>query len=363
MIVMEKKRRKKKGIAAEVTAAGFNMLRNLVKYHLFKQQSLHPLYVVWHPTLRCNLCCSFCDDGTGRKYPEVSRPELATDEALHLLELLRAVSRAIYFTGGEPFVRKDFPYLLRQAREMGFRLIFVNTNLTLRRPLERALDDINVLVVSLGSTDCAKYDRVIRGAPGQTARILENLEQCARWQADGGPLVVVNCVVSADRVADARSVYQLCQQLGIWFSPVPEVKGLYMDPRLTADPQYLQMVDEWLAAKKKGAMIYGSPSGLETLLKMRPFRCYPPLAPQIFPNGDLLYPCKPLSKVTCNILELGSFNKAWQESLKAYPPMPTCDNRCHMTCFINNSQWMEHPLEMVWENLGTVRRAQKNKGQ
>lgn len=352
--------RRKKGIARGVAGAAFTMASNLLTYHLLGKKHFKPLYVVWHPTLRCNLSCSFCDDYTGKKYPELSRPELSTPEALRLLELLRAACRAIYFTGGEPFVRKDFPILLRRSRQLGFRPICVNTNLTLRAPLEAAVRDIDVLVVSLGSTDCAGYDRVIQGAPGQTARILENLEQCVRWQANQGPLIVVNCVISADRLGDARSVYNLCQQWGIWFSPAPEIKGVYMDSRLLADPQYLQMVDEWLAAKKEGAMIYGSVRGLEILLKGRSFRCCPPLAPQIYVNGDLLYPCKPLRKTTFNILELGSFAKAWQKSLKEFSPIPTCDNRCHMACFINNSQWMEHPLEMIRENLDTLR--QSNRG-
>lgn len=346
----------KKNMIRGISTGVITMMGNLARYHLFRQKRLSPVYVVWHPTLRCNLSCAFCDDGKGRKYPDVIQPELNTHDALKLLELLRAASRAIYFTGGEPFVRKDFPELLKYSHELGFQPIFVNTNLTQRGPLEAAVHNIDVLVASLGSTDCAGYDRVIRGSRGQTARILENLAYFVRQQGRGGPLVIVNCVVSANRIHDAWSVYELCKQLGAWFSPVPEIKGCYMDPLLSADAGYRQTVAKWLAEKKEGAGIYGSLRGLEILLNERPFRCYPQLAPQIYPNGDLFYPCKPLGKTTYNVLALSSFKRALEKSLNEFSAMPDCDNRCHLACYVSNNQWMEHPLEMVRENLHMIGR-------
>jgi MoaA/NifB/PqqE/SkfB family radical SAM enzyme len=334
-----------------VASASLTTLHNWVGYHIFGQEDLHPLYVVWHVTLRCNLACAFCDDGTGKKYPEVRYPELKTPEAVRLLELIRAASRSIYFTGGEPFVRKDFPLLLRCSQQLGFWPIFVNTNLSLRSPLEAAIRYIDVLVVSLGSTNASKYDLVLGSRPGQTARILKNLRRCARWQAEGGPRVVINCVISADRVEDARSVFNFCREQGLWFSPVPEIRKVYVDPRLLASREYERLVEEILTAKKEGATVYGTLRGLETLLRARPFQCYPTLAPQLYPNGDLFYPCKILRRMAGNILTEGSFEAAWRLGRARYSAMPPCDNRCHLTCYVNDNQWMEHPVEIAWENI------------
>jgi MoaA/NifB/PqqE/SkfB family radical SAM enzyme len=296
------------------------------------------------------LACRFCDDGTEKKYPEVQYPELGTAEALRLLELIREACRSIYFTGGEPFVRRDLPRLLGRSRELGFWPIFVNTNLSLREPLEAAIHDIDVLVVSLGATDESKYDLVIQGRPGQTARILENIRFCARRRANGGPLVVVNCVVCPDRVADARSVLNFCREQGLCFSPMPKIRGVYVEPQLLADSEYRWFVEEILAAKREGALVYGSLRQLETLLQARPFQCYPTMVPQVYPNGDLFYPCKQLRQKATNILGNSSFEEAWRSGRKRFSPMPACDNRCHMTCYVNDNQWMEDLLEIAREN-------------
>lgn len=291
------------------------------------------------------------DDGTGKKYPQVRYPELQTLEALRLLELIRAASRSIYFTGGEPFVRKDFSLLLRRSKQLAFWPVFVNTNLAYPNLPEAAIRDVDVLIVSLGSTHESRYDEVLESRPGQTRLILENLRRCAKWQADGGPRVVVNCVVSSDRVEDARSVFAFCNEYNLWFSPVPENRGVYVDKQLLSNPEYDKFVEEITKAKKSTGRIYGSPRGLETLLRARRFQCYPTLAPRVYPNGDLFYPCHPLRQRAANILEEGSFSKAWRAGSERFSPMPPCDNRCHLPCYVNNNQWMEHPLEMVSEHL------------
>ena len=337
---------------AGVFGAALTVLRNLARYHLRGERDLSPLYVVWHVTLRCNLRCEFCDDAKGRKYPDVRYPELGTADGLRLINLIRAACRSIYFTGGEPFVRSDFPELLRYSRQLGFWPIGVNTNLSLWEPLQAALrnHDIDVLVASLGSTDESKYDVLLGGRCGQTARILENLSRSARWQAEGGPRVVVNCLISAGRVQDARSVLAFCHEKRLWFSPIPEIHSVYVDPALLASPEYQHLVDDILEAKKRGDRIYGSLRGLETLLRARVFRCYPTQAPQLYPNGDLFYPCKPLWQITANVLEQGSFKRAWSTGRERFSPMPSCDNRCHLACYVNDTQWMEHPVEIAHDN-------------
>jgi MoaA/NifB/PqqE/SkfB family radical SAM enzyme len=341
--------------AAGVASASLTVLRNLVECHLLRRKSLHPLYVVWYVTLRCNLACVFCDDGTGKKYPELRYPELKTAEALRVLELIRAACKSIFFTGGEPFVRKDFPILLRRSRELGFWPIFVNTNLSLPKLPETAIRDIDVLIVSLGSTEESKYDQILQSQPGQTRLILNNLKSCARWQADGGPRIVINCVISSNRVADARSVLTFCQEQGFWFSPVAENRGIYVDTKLLTRQDYGKLVEEILTAKKDGKRIYGSLRGLEKLLKARPFQCYPTMVPCVYPNGDLFYPCHPLRQKAANILVKESFEDAWRLGCEQFSPMPPCDNRCHLPCYIYNNQWMEHPLEMVREHFRVAR--------
>ncbi len=330
--------------------AGLALIRDLVRSRLSDAAPLRPLYAVWYVTLRCNLACSFCDDGKGEKYPAVRCLELGTADAQRLLRVIRRGCGSIYFTGGEPLVRKDLPELLASARQLGFWPIFVNTNLSLPQLSHETLGTADVLIVSLGSTDEAKYDQVIGGRPGHTRRILENIKTFAESQALGGPQVVVNCVISAGRVEDARSVWELCREQRVWFSPVAENLGAHVDEQLFLDPAYGTLVDDILAARQRGEWIYGSRRGLATLLRARPFRCYPSLTPHIYPNGDLLSPCHPLRHRATNILEKGSFSAAARAAGDQTTSAP-CGNRCHLPCYVTNNAWMEHPLEMLLENL------------
>jgi hypothetical protein len=123
-----------------------------------------------------------------------------------------------------------------------------------------------------------------------------------------------------------------------------------VDPALLASPENQRLVDDILEAKKRGDRIYGSLRGLETLLRARVFRCYPTQAPQVYPNGDLFYPCKPLWQIAANVLEQGSFKRAWSTCRERFSPTPSCDKRCHLACYVNDTQWVEHPVDIARDN-------------
>jgi len=335
-----------------VAGAALTIVQGLVRTQLFGGQPARPLYVVWYTTLRCNLACAFCDDSWGEKYPAIRYPELGTADARSLLRTIRRNCGSIYFTGGEPLVRKDFAELLANARELRFWPIFVNTNLDFPNLKRASLSHADVIIVSLGSTNETANDRIIGGRHGHTHRIVDNIRMCAREQAHSGPRVMVNCVICPGRVEDARSVFEFCQAERIWFSPVAVNRGPYVDANLLDDPAYRPLVHDILAAKQRGERIYGSHRGLRTLLGARPFRCYPTLTPHIYPNGDLLCPCHPLRHKAVNILEKGSLRAASQAAEES---LTTCDNRCHLPCYVTNNGWMEHPLEMVLENFRVAR--------
>jgi MoaA/NifB/PqqE/SkfB family radical SAM enzyme len=88
--------------------------------------------VHWEITNGCNLRCKHCLSSSG-----IARiGELTTEESLTALETFReaGVSRA-YFTGGEPFSRKDFLSILEHASALGMRSTVI-TNATLLQEAE-----------------------------------------------------------------------------------------------------------------------------------------------------------------------------------------------------------------------------------
>jgi MoaA/NifB/PqqE/SkfB family radical SAM enzyme len=72
----------------------------------------------------CNNRCRFCVQGDKRS----RYPELSTQEAKKRLAAARSHSDEVVFTGGEVTIRKDLVDLVAYAKELGFRLIQIQSN-------------------------------------------------------------------------------------------------------------------------------------------------------------------------------------------------------------------------------------------
>lgn len=124
-----------------------------------------------HPTRRCNLRCAHCYSSSG--------PELRTE--LGVEQLTRAVHDAaalgygqLSLSGGEPFLYRDLPQLLRCAHEagMGTTAVTNGTVLTARR-LEAVAPHLDVLAVSVDGTPAA-HD-LVRGSSTAFSRMRRGL--------------------------------------------------------------------------------------------------------------------------------------------------------------------------------------------
>ncbi len=75
-----------------------------------------PLYVQYYITARCNLRCQQCNV----IYANSNVGEAGTEKTIEAINNLGALgTNVILFTGGEPFVRKDLPTLVKAAIESG----------------------------------------------------------------------------------------------------------------------------------------------------------------------------------------------------------------------------------------------------
>ncbi len=73
---------------------------------------------------QCNNRCKFCVQGDKRYH----YPDKTTDELKQLLLEGRKDADEVVFTGGEPTIRKDLPELVRYARDVGYKLVQIQTN-------------------------------------------------------------------------------------------------------------------------------------------------------------------------------------------------------------------------------------------
>lgn len=133
-------------------------------------------------TDRCDFRCTYC---MSEKMDFLPRSEiLSLEESLSVAEAFVSLGvDKIRLTGGEPLVRKDFPWLAARIRELpGLRELALTTNGSqlagLAAPLAQAgVDRVNI---SLDSLDPATFKRITR--TGDLRQVLEGLEaSLAAW--------------------------------------------------------------------------------------------------------------------------------------------------------------------------------------
>src|SRR5579871_516457 len=75
-----------------------------------------PVHVVWELTLACDLKCVHCGSRAGHRRPD----ELSTQECLEVVDALaRLGTREISLIGGEAYLRKDLPEIIRAVHNHG----------------------------------------------------------------------------------------------------------------------------------------------------------------------------------------------------------------------------------------------------
>lgn len=144
-------------------------------------------------TDRCNLRCHYCmpEGGVTLRPPE---------EILRLEEIARLVEVAvglginrIRFTGGEPLVRKNFPYLVASTASLpGVEEVALTTNGTLLAPKAEELKKAGLarVNISLDTLNPEKFALLTRG--GDLGSVLEGISAALRW---GLEPVKINVVI------------------------------------------------------------------------------------------------------------------------------------------------------------------------
>jgi MoaA/NifB/PqqE/SkfB family radical SAM enzyme len=334
-----------------------NYGRNLVR--LWRQAPwLYPQVVTYYVTTRCNLNCVYCEDFGARRNDQAS-PSLELGQAVQLLRLLRRSVDSVILTGGEPLLYPDIVALVTCARrELKFREITLLTNSVLLPHHEALLPALHRLVVSVDAADPAQWSTIIQ-APESTAQaIFDNLRRYAQRQRELGYRLIVNCVLTPETLPAAEGVLEFCQAHNLLISFSPQAVRNWPRYDLLVSEDYRAFIRRLLALKKQGAPILGSQIYLRTLLEMQPYACYPTLAPRIMPSGDLVYPCRPIEKEgrshggrPCNLLAVGSLERALEIAQNDYGPPPRLCASCFQQCYAEPSLMQAQPLALLSEWL------------
>jgi MoaA/NifB/PqqE/SkfB family radical SAM enzyme len=335
-------------------------LRNLCRAHVLQGRLLEPMAVTWHATHRCNLRCAFCDDGRGNCYAEMPEEHaMSTAEAKQVLGLARRKVSTLFVTGGEPLLRRDLEELVAWAKtEAGFAFVGMVTNGLLLRRHEALLDHLDDLAISLHTLDEDRGDELL-GAPGATRTIVEAARRYGALARRAGFGFSVSCVARPEQLADAREVMHFCFEHGIAYTVMPQSVGPYPHPRLLDNPEYVALIDDVIAEKRRGQPVYGSLAYYRCIRDFERFRCYPTVNLRIFPAGELIYPCLPLDKSAGSLVGAASLDAVIAEGVARHGGVPICDRRCFASCWVEPAFAIRFPLAVLHENLGLVHRLRR----
>lgn len=170
-----------------------------------------PVSGTFELTARCNFDCKMCYVHRQDAAALIPR-ELTADQWLSIASDARdAGLMFLLLTGGEPFIRQDFPYLWRELQKFGFK-ISVNTNASLYNDELRALfreyrpTRINVSLYG-GSEET--YRRLCGRASYET--VVRNLRS---MKQDDLP-VRLNLSLTPFNVDDAQAVDAISREIGL----------------------------------------------------------------------------------------------------------------------------------------------------
>ncbi len=150
-------------------------------------------------TDRCNLRCTYCMPERGMAFAQREQL-LSYEELLLLVDTLGELGISkVRLTGGEPFVRTDLPYFLKELRKRIFlEQISITSNLTLIRPhLDELLDlDIRDINVSLDALDKQKFFDITRRDE------FDEVSKSLHLMIEKGFNLKLNCVVMKGKNED-----------------------------------------------------------------------------------------------------------------------------------------------------------------
>jgi MoaA/NifB/PqqE/SkfB family radical SAM enzyme len=319
---------------------------------------LRPLAFTYCITARCNLNCAYCEDFGASRNAEAEVPPRLSD-ALQVLRGIRHCTDSLIITGGEPLLYPDITPMIRQARqELRFRHITVLTNGLRLTQHEAILPTIDRLIISLDTTDAARLSQIIGASLDSSKTILENIPKYSQRQHLDHFQLVINCVLTPDTVTGAQEMLDFATKHRFLISFSPQAVHNWPHYDLVTSDAYKGFIDHLIKLKKSGAPILGSLAYLRTIRDLIPYSCYPTLIPRVMPNGELVFPCRPIEREKnshggrpCNLRDVKSWDAALKRATQLYGLPPRVCSSCYQQCYAEPSLMQAQPLSMLWELL------------
>lgn len=243
-------------------------------------------------TDRCQLKCTTCTKWKAAS-DALAQEELTTEEwkkvILNLYHWLGEGAN-IWFSGGEPFLRKDIFELASYAASLGLHVSSMTNAYSIGHLHEEIMDSsIEVLSISLNAVNDPKIHDWSRGREGAYEKTVESLLELTRLREEKGinKFVSIAAIILPENLEEIIPLaeyvkehhisgisYQLLDDSAI-FRSCREVKGIDTDHYIL--PQELrrkyhdmsqrgtEVINQLIELKKKGYVIYNSYEQLEAM--------------------------------------------------------------------------------------------------
>jgi MoaA/NifB/PqqE/SkfB family radical SAM enzyme len=203
-----------------------NLVRSFLRSRvrtLFDENPVHPLFVHFECTYRCNMKCAFCN--IWRK--NLFKNEATTSELeQRLLECWDLGCSLVSFTGGEPLLRKDLGKMLEfSSRKLGLFTGLVTNGILLDKNMDVLSKYVDALAVSFDVNHKQTFNRT-RGVDA-FEKVKKNIEYARRMGVEIELLSVITKETFEfidDTIEFAKSL-----ELPIHFSPVDNVPREFME--------------------------------------------------------------------------------------------------------------------------------------
>lgn len=272
-----------------------------------------PYSIGWFITNVCNYKCRHCNMSSGERLHD----ELTTKEALALVAKLAKIrTHSIFFTGGEPFFRKDFVRVADEALAHGIHVhVTTNGSCLSEEMIKRHVVKYSSVRVSLDSCHAEKHDQW-RQTNGAYKAALKIIRLLVEYRVE----VSVSMCVARWNVCELPEMLSLLETMGVrqltlpLFSP--DGRGRSMPDMALSPFEVRTLLESIRLLRKEHASVSVRTDIPYSVLMPDPLvppRNYPCPAAKtemtIFANGDIS-PCFALP-VKCGNVRTSDIENAW----------------------------------------------------
>lgn len=290
---------------------------------------------------QCNNHCRFCVQGNKREI----YPDKTTAELKKILREARKKHQGVVFTGGEPTIRKDLPELVRFAKNLGFKIIQIQTNGRMfaykKYCQELIKQGANEFALALHGHNPELQDKLTT-SPGsfiQTTTGIRNLKSL-------GQRVLTNTVITKPNYEYLPQIAKLLVNLKV---NQFQFAFMHINRLILEDPKW---IDEIVPRKskaipyvKKGLQI-GIDAGVGVMTEAIPY-CFMQgyedyIAEKVIPDGAVY-------DATWSIQDYGKYRKT-----KGKAKGPNCSKCKYFK--ICEGPWKEYPQIFGWDEFKPVKK-------